>query len=517
LKVSSIRNYYKHIALFASLLFACHPVQTQGVTYIFQRVTSLAATFYLLSLIAYIKWRLLNLHPHSTSGRFLKINSLSLYLTSVIAAVLAMLTKQIAFMLPVAIALYEFMFFEGKIKRRIFYLIPLLLTMTIIPLSLIGTGKLTGDLIEEVNMVTRGNSDLSRLEYLFTEFRVIVTYIRLIFLPINQNLDYNYPTYHTFFDREVFLSFFLHVLIVGSCIYLFYRYRSPASHIILISFGVFWFYMNLVLESSIIPLYNVISEHRVYLPSIGLFIVISTFLFIVVKKFREGARWVEVGMIVFVSGLVVALTVGTHARNNVWKNEFSLWEDVVRKSPENAKGHNNLGLAYETVGLVEEAIEQYKIAIELEQDFAEAYNNLGNVYQRKSLIDKAIENYEAALKFRPGLSGTYSNLGLAYQKKGLIDKALENYEVALKLRPYLPEAHYNIGLIYLTEGFLDKSIERFKIAVQLKPDWQMPHFLLGRIYLEKGIIESAQQEFKTVLRLNPGHIKAQEFLDNISR
>ena len=112
-------------ALFSALLFISHPVQTEAVTYIFQRLASLVTFFYLLSLTAYVKSRL-------SSGRTQRIG---FFLLSVFSAIIAMKTKENAFTLPIMIALYEFFFLEDSLRRRIVRFIPLLLTMAIIPLA----------------------------------------------------------------------------------------------------------------------------------------------------------------------------------------------------------------------------------------------------------------------------------------------------------------------------------------------------------------------------------------------
>ncbi|MBI4824405.1 MAG: hypothetical protein HY805_09300 [Nitrospirae bacterium] len=114
--------------------------------------------------------------------------ALLLYLASILSAIFAMKTKENAFTLPLVIALYEFLFFKGSLGKRILYLIPLLLTMLIIPLTLIGIDKPVGEIISGVEPATRGYGEISRGDYLLTQFRVIVTYIRLLFLPINQNI-----------------------------------------------------------------------------------------------------------------------------------------------------------------------------------------------------------------------------------------------------------------------------------------------------------------------------------------
>ncbi|MBI4838445.1 MAG: hypothetical protein HY806_04755, partial [Nitrospirae bacterium] len=215
------------IALFSSLLFVSHPVQTQAVTYISQRFTSFATFFYLLSLVMYVMFRTQNsefrsqnkpviaiptirdeesrddkaipeLEIASAENRHRKdinIKSIPWYLAALASAVLAMKTKEITFTLPMVITLYEFMFFDRNTKKRLLSLIPLILTILIIPLSLISIGNPIENIIGDVGETARAHTTIPRLDYFFSQFRVIVTYLRLLFLPINQNLDYDYPIY----------------------------------------------------------------------------------------------------------------------------------------------------------------------------------------------------------------------------------------------------------------------------------------------------------------------------------
>ncbi|MBI4691537.1 MAG: hypothetical protein HY754_14925, partial [Nitrospirae bacterium] len=232
---SQVLNFSTSIALFSALIFVSHPIQTQAVTYIVQRFASLATFFYLLAIVMYIKFRIHDTKKMHDAGYTIhdKENptacimdrescivsraSCIMYLASLFSAVLAMKTKEIAFTLPIVIILYEFMFFtESRFTihdsrftvhdsrfKRILYLIPIFLTMLIIPLTLIDIGIPAGELIEDVGKVTKGNTTLTRWEYLFTELRVVVTYIRLLFPPGNQNLDYDYPVYSSFFNPPI--------------------------------------------------------------------------------------------------------------------------------------------------------------------------------------------------------------------------------------------------------------------------------------------------------------------------
>ena len=221
------------IALFSSLLFISHPIQTETVTYIIQRLTSLATLFYLLSLVMYVKFRMQDAGYRIQDKESKNRVSCIVYLVSLISAVLAMKTKEIALTLPIIIVLYEIFFFSKSqihpsptrltpYALRFLYLTPFLLTLLIIPLSHIEAPQSAGDLFGDISETVRVQTDMSRLNYLFTEFRVIVTYIRLLFLPINQNLDYDYPVYNSFLNPHVFLSFLFLLSIFGLGVYLFY-------------------------------------------------------------------------------------------------------------------------------------------------------------------------------------------------------------------------------------------------------------------------------------------------------
>ena len=163
LRESQLKDDFGFIALFGALLFVAHPLQTMAVTYIYQRLASLVAFFYLLSLVSYIKSRLSLNNP----GRRM------FYGLSLLSAIIAMKTKENAFTLPFVILLFEFSFFSGPTKKRLIRLIPLLLTLFIIPFSLIGS-PLEGDVIGQSSHVPS-----ARDAYLFTQFKVLVAYIKL--------------------------------------------------------------------------------------------------------------------------------------------------------------------------------------------------------------------------------------------------------------------------------------------------------------------------------------------------
>ena len=484
------------IAFFTALVFVSHPLQTEAVTYIFQRLASLVTMFYLLSLILYIKSRLkdqakvkveIQTEPEDrANNKFLSLiftfaSTYAYYLLSFLFAVVAMKTKENAFTLPLMIATYELSFFNGRIGKRALRLIPILLTLLIIPLTLTGINKPAGEIIGSMADATRGDASISRMDYLFTQFRVIVTYIRLLVLPTNQNIDYDYPVFHSFFDRQVIMSFLFLICIVCLGIYLFYRSRKAGAGRMsrLIAFGIFWFFITLSVESSIIPIPMTINEYRVLLPSVGAFLGITTAMFLLFEKIRSSK--VRVFAVSSCLLVVFIFSYAAYARNAVWEDEISLWEDVVKKSPQSPRGHNNLGYIFYKKGLTDKAIAQYNIALQLKPDYADAHNNLGIAYKANGLIDKAIEEYMKVLTLDPASVYARSNLGNAYRVKGFPDKALEQYGSALRLNPDFAEAHLNTGIIYLEKGLIENARIELETALRINPDYKKARHLLSTV------------------------------------
>jgi len=294
LKDTKISHYKASLSLASGLIFVAHPIQTQAVTYIVQRFTSLATLFYLFSLVLFIKARLQNLG----GKRFYSPSHLGCYLGSLLAAYLAMKTKEISITLPAIILLYEFCFFSPSLRallRKLPYLIPFLLTFFIVPLSRYGIGLIgisggtfigiaeVGDVIGQATQETKA---IPRTHYLLTQFNVIVTYIRLLFFPVNQNLDYDYTISRTLFEFPTLLSFLFLVFTVIFGVWMFRRSR-------LISFGIFWFFVTLSVESSIIPIRDVIFEHRVYLPSVGFVIFLTVAIYQMMEQIKAKPQRTE--------------------------------------------------------------------------------------------------------------------------------------------------------------------------------------------------------------------------------
>jgi hypothetical protein len=426
----------RYAALLAGLLFVTHPVQTQAVTYIVQRFASLATLFFLVSLSSYIKSRI-------SKGAAVR---LSFYVLFLFSALLAVKSKETAVTLPLVILIYEFMFFRERIGKRALYLLPMLLSAALVPVFFLGT-------------IVRDEVAVSGIGYFITQLRVVVTYIRLLVLPINQNFDYDYPIFNSFFEPPVVLSFLFLSGMVAFGGYLLYRSRTANHGLRLASFGVFWFFITLMPESSIVPLRDMIFEHRVYLPSVGAFSGVAAGIVMFIGRLEKRSQTVAV---LAVAMVVVVFAGAAYSRNRVWKDEITLWRDVVQKSPEKARGYHNLGTAYRFDGQNDKAIDYYRAALD-------------------------IDYYRAALEFDPGFAQTHCFLGIAYRDKGMWDKAMGHYWAAIAIKPDYAEPHLYLGEAYEHKGFLEEAAEEYRAALELRPGARDAEEGLARVLVKLKI------------------------------
>jgi tetratricopeptide (TPR) repeat protein len=468
-----------HMALFACLLFVSHPVQIQSVTYISQRFGEIATMFYVGALVAYAGSRL----------AWGKGKGFVLYVLSLAAVLLSMKSKEIAFTLPIAVFLFEALFFKGERMKRVVFLVPFLLMMPLIPVE---HALIWGSVPE----ATRLDTDMPRMDYLFTQSRVIVTYLRLLLLPVNLNIDYDYPVHTTLVSVPVMLSFVLLIAVFLLGLLMLYRSRVKPE-LRLISFGIFWYFLTLSVESSCIPISEIIFEYRLYLPSVGAMMVVSAAVFVLLSSLEK--RWVK-WMVMTILVLVVAMQAAlTYAGNALWHDDLRLWRDTVEKSPYKARPHNILGSVFEKRGLYEEAEKEYRAALAADPLFFEAHNNLGVLYVRLGRYDEAAREYRMALNILPGFALSHINLGVIYDKIGMHEEAIREFRAAVSIEPYNANAYYNMGVVYGKLGMHEKAEWAYRKVLSLDPDFVDALNNLGVLYLEGGRYEAAVEAFEAAL------------------
>lgn len=277
--IDSLKDKAKKIAIFTALLFAVHPIQTQAVTYIVQRMETLASMFMLIGILFFVK----GTKTSNTSARIL------LYGAVVVSYLLGFYSKEIAITLPALIFLYDYCFIAGNDIKKLVPRLPLYVVLLIM-LAFFAAPTFTGLKETPGESAGFGVQSITPKEYLFTQFNVLIYYIALLFVPVNQNLDYDFPISKGLFEIPVvkegtilnypippaFVSLLILSAIIGFAVYLFTRHAQRITQRgRLFAFFILWFFIILSPTSSFIPIIDVIFEHRLYLASVGLFAIFS--------------------------------------------------------------------------------------------------------------------------------------------------------------------------------------------------------------------------------------------------
>ena len=473
------------VAFFAALLWLVHPIQTQSVTYIVQRMNSMAALFYILAFWLYVKGRL----AVQSGRKWVWLGSAAL------AWIFALGSKQNAVTLPFFVFLYEWYFFQDLsvdwVKRKLKFVFLVILVFGLISLLYLGS-----DPLERLSSIRDfANKEFTLSERIMTQFRVVIHYISLIFFPhpSRLNLDYDFPLSNSLISPMTTLpSAVVIVGLVWLALYLAKRQR-------LISLCLLWFLGNLVIESSVIPL-AIIFEHRLYLPSM-LFCLIPVILFFRYIK----PNWLAT---VLLCAVVTLFSVWTYQRNAVWQNELSLWSDVVKKSPNKARPHLNLGQSLSEKGSIAEAAQQYRQALRINPRYAMAHFNLANVLQQQGSHAEAIKHYSTAIQIEPGFIAAHNNLGLALAKQGKRKEAIKHYLEILKIDPTNAKVHSNIGVALTEQGETDQAISHFQQALTIDPADAETHYNLAIALEIQQRDNEAVNHYLAALERNPDHARA---------
>jgi tetratricopeptide (TPR) repeat protein len=487
-----LEGRYRHtqkIALFVALIWLVHPLATQSVAYVVQRMNSMAAMFYVMSLLLYIKGRL----AVSRRGK-----RWALFALSAISGLMALGCKENAVSLPAFIVLYEWYFLQDLnktwLKGRLFLLLSVLGVLLLIAFVFLGTTPLNSIL---GGYVTR---DFTLAERVLTQFRVVVHYITLIVFPhpSRLSLDYEFPLSHALLDPITTL------LSLGTLagILLIAWVKAPTER--LLSFCLLWYLGNLVIESSVIPL-EIIFEHRTYLPSLG--IILPAVLLIFQYSHQ---RWLPVAIL----GLVVVFfATWTYQRSWVWGHPVRLYRDVVEKYPGSARGHANLGMYLHKTGKKEGVIFHLSEAIRIEPS-AIAYSNLGGVLVDQQQYQEATVQLSEALRLDPDISQTHYNLGVALAGLGKRDEAISHYRQAVRINRGHASAHDNLGVILAEKGRYKEALQAFSDAVKANPQHANAQAHLGIALLQGDRAKEAVIHLREALRLQPNHPDAIRYYEH---
>jgi len=491
-----------------ALVFALHPLQTQAVTYVVQRATSLGTFLVLLTLVLYCRGR---------RGKPGSLGRLLAFQGALLAEVLALLTKEFTVITPFLLLAIEAVHAKNLRKLPGKRLAPFLAAVLLIPVLILlhsdnpyynDSGQLDWLSRSGMNLNTTPGKGISPATYLATQERVFLTYLRLLFVPLNQQLEYDCPWQTSCLAFPAILG----AAAAGAALLLAIRLRRTTP---IGALGLFWFLCALIPESSLIPISDPAVEHRLYLPLVGAALALAAWI----ASWPGGkTRKIIFGLILLQFGYLA------YQRNQVWLNPITLWEDNVAKAGGKARVHGNLGKAYLDAGRYGRAAEEFERMLELDPTYTGAYNNLAVIYIDHQRDDAKARHYILkALELFPEYPSGYLNLGVIEMNNLRWLPAIRYFEKTLALDPDNQTAHYNIAASYfnlssrlrregeqLAEGgnasaardkigeaaqALERAFEYARRGGELWPaDPRFPH-LLGLICKAQGREKEAKDHF----------------------
>jgi len=469
--------------LFIALIFLVHPVQTQSVTYIIQRMTSLAGLFYMLSVTFYFLGRVAWLDEQN--GK----RSATFLFFSVISGILGVLSKQSALTFPVAFLLTELFFVRNKNGK--------------ICLKYISLFALSGLLVLMGLLIRYGlpseTAEVSRLTYFLTQMKVIPRYLLMMLFPMGLSIDHGIRMTETFWNWKIILGA---LSLLALIVFGVFQYKRNK----LVSFGLFWIFIVLSVESSIIPIRDAMFDQRMYLALFGFSLAFWGFIIPWLKVIRP--------KLVFSLALlmVLVLTIATISRNKVWQSRIAIWEQVTRRYPDYYRGWLALGKMYkeDEQNNLQLMIAAFEKAALLNPKDDEVWLDLGFYYLKANRVDEAMVCYKRMLTAKEYNDRKQAHLVLAsyYLSKKEFDLSMQYYRKLLEEKPDEADALIGMADLLLEQDNFTKAKAYLDQVLATDPDNDKALFSLGKAYFYSNERTKAALFLEKSLEINPGRLEA---------
>jgi tetratricopeptide (TPR) repeat protein len=479
------------VSLLAAALWAVNPVQTQAVTYIVQRMAALASLFYVLGIYAYIQGRL----SVSMAGRITGVGG------CLACFFLGVASKENAVMLPLALGLVEVLFLQDnrpRMSQRRWWFFSIATVAAVV--LLIGFWLVLPHRVFSVFNYDSRHFNLG--ERLLTQPRIILFYLSLLFYPTPFRLSFE----HDVVLSTSFLQPWTTLPSIVILLALLILAVAKAKDWPYVSFAILFFFINHVVESSVIPL-ELVFEHRNYLPSMFLFVPIAYGLGCMLESYRKQKRGMHAVLSVFTALVITFLGIGTFVRNQAWESPYSLWADAARKAPASSRPLAYVALlqAQQPHGvdlalkLYAEALTRTKTNNFLE---AEIYSNMAALYYAGGDFRHAVEFWGSAVKSRPGFLKAQYCLALASARLGRFEDALEHIQRVLAGDGGNLIARNLRGCIFYQQNHLEKALVDFKAVMKSEAHYLTGVVNAGAVYAASGHYEKAEAFFRSVPALS---------------
>jgi tetratricopeptide (TPR) repeat protein len=425
------------LALAAALVFVAHPIQTQSVTYVVQRMNLLCAFFYLSALCAFVRARL-------SASR----SRAAWFALALLSGALALGSKENAATLPLAAWLYDW-FFLRDLRRGRRAELALLLMVALFAGLFVGRGGTA--------LLDHSARAFTLWERLLTQPRIVLLYVSLIALPLpgRLNLAHDVAFSRGLLDPPTTLA---SIVAIGLALALAVRIARRRR---LASFAILWFFLELAIESTIFPI-ELVFEHRTYLPLVGICLWLPVALGGLASRRPRLAAAATAAVVVALAGM-------TFVRNATWGSEIRLWSDAAAKSPGLVRAQTNLGVALSRAGRHEEALSAYERALALEPDSAELHYD--RVFSLRALgrEQEAEGELDLVLHLAPDHAGAHQMKGEAALRRGDLGTAITHLRDALASNNRVAAAHHLLGIALLARGEIDDAAPSLQAAARLDP------------------------------------------------
>ncbi|MFY9610672.1 MAG: tetratricopeptide repeat protein [Blastocatellia bacterium] len=438
------------LALAVALIWMVHPVHTESVTYLIQRSEAMCGLFYLLTLYCVIRGR---------SGQ----HGALWYSAAVLSCAAGMASKPVMVTAPIMVLIYDLVFFRDSLKetlrRRAILYGGLAFTWIVIAVTVHAASPYQESAGFHLERMTP-------LSYLVSQFGVIVHYLRLSVWPYDLCIDYGWPLAD---DATRIVPFAVVVGALGLLTLMALKRRPEVGFL-----GI-WFFLILAPTSSIMPILDVAVEHRIYLSlaAVVALVVLGCYRFAPSPRLRNSAttRWLGVGAVAIVVAWFGSLTV---ERNGYYQSRTAMWLDVVRKRPDNWRGHNNLGFCLTEKGDREGARERFAEALRLRPGAIDVLDNMGMWLLNSDTPGEALPYFQQVLNVDPGRKRLHFNIGRALENQARLDEAVHAYNEELRLNPGSAEARMQLGWVLERQKKFSEAAAAYQDTLAVAPEWPQP-------------------------------------------
>ena len=483
------------ISLLTAVLWAANPMQVQAVTYIVQRMTVLAGVFCIAGVYCYLKARL----------TVKRSNFLIFMSATTVFWLLGMASKENAVMLPLILVLVELIFFKNidEINTCKWFLTAGIAGIV----AVAGIGSifyLNGDVLSV--FIGYGDRYFTLMERTLTQPRVIVFYLTQLFfpLPARLSIDHDIEVSTSLWHPWTTTPAMIVIAVLGVYALLQIKKRP------LLSFAIIFFFLNQLIESSILPL-ELVFEHRNYLPSMFLFAPVAVAAKWLLDRQYKHRRIDYVIVSGFIILLIIGFGFGTYQRNRDWQTEVSLWSDAYRKAPRLQRTVHNLAMAlYENNGHLDRALELYQRSDNLKMHRrshrAGLYSNIANIHFRQGRYKDAEIYFEKAHAIAPQKAYYRYRLADTLRQQKKWDKALSHVDILLRRYPRNSDYLNLKGTILLCKDNPPHALSAFRLAIIASPGQSAGYVNAGIALMAMGAIPRAEKLFKLGLNLAPENI-----------